>query len=113
MHHKYLKLSTIFQILFLTILTLFLTCNLAFSDELADPEEDFIFRVCDDHVEIDGYIGDRQTVVVPATIQGKAVTQIKLGKSERDDIPEFFPYVRKVVLPETIEVLDDYCFGGF
>ncbi len=113
MHHKYLKLLTVFQILLLTILTLFLTCNLALSDELADPEEDFIFRVCDDHVEIDGYIGDRQTVVVPATIQGKAVTQIKLGKSERDDIPEFFPYVRKVVLPETIEVLDDYCFGGF
>lgn len=113
MRHKYLKLLTVFQILLLTIIALFLTCGLALSDELADPEEDFIFRVCDDHVEIYGYIGDQQTVVVPATIQGKAVTQIRLGKSEWDDIPEFFPYVRKVVLPETVEILDEYCFGGY
>lgn len=83
------------------------------SAQSPSPAEDFVCLTMDDHVEIHGYLGKDTTVVVPEEINGLPVTYVQLGKSEYDDVPEFFPYVRKVVLPRTVVTLGSYCFGEY
>ena len=85
----------------------------ATAEEPLQPNDasDFNYVVRGDHVEIKSYVGTSQTVVVPEEIEGKAVTVVCLGRNEWENIPGFFPYVKKVILPSCVERLDDYCFA--
>ena len=103
-----------FSAALLGLLLLSALCGAAYAEETGprpNAPEEFLYVLAGDHVEIGCYIGDKQTVVIPETIEGLPVTVVRLGNYNTESIPGFYPYVKKVVLPKTVVKLDDYCFS--
>lgn len=71
----------------------------------------FTYIEHEDSIEILRYTGSQTVVNVPAYINDKPVTSVKLGRGQSE--PMGFTDVVKVTLPETIIRLDDYAFGGY
>lgn len=95
---------------FLVMLCLCLM-QMAYAD--ANSPEEFAYIVHEDHTEILAFIGTKPTVEVPAYIEGKPVTTVRLGRSYYGDQADLFLYVRKVILPETVTTLSDFAFGQY
>lgn len=97
---------------FLMIL-LSLLCLFAHAAAEPNSPSEFAYLVHDDHVEILAYTGTQATVEVPAQIEGKPVTKVRLGCSYYGDQGDLFLYVRKVILPSTVTTLSDFAFGRY
>lgn len=70
------------------------------------PENDFTYaesRKYPGTIEIDGYIGERSHMIIPARIDGKAVTAISFDYSEGE-------FVQTVKVAEGIKQIGNYCF---
>lgn len=105
------KISFVFFFpIFLILLT---TIAVSAENYVANPINEFDYDVFEDHIEIHRYIGSQLTIVVPDTIEGKPVTVVRLGKSDYEEAPQFYEYVKKIVLPASVVKLDNDCFAWF
>lgn len=77
-----------------------------------NPASEFAYVEFDDHVKILGYEGTNPIVEVPATIGGKPVTFVRLGKTDKE-ATNCFLGVRKIILPSTVKELGDSAFGYY
>lgn len=68
-----------------------------------NDEQDFEWTVYEDGITVTGYHGNAQTVVIPATIDGKAVTAIAAGAFRDGTMGE-------VILPNTLTAVEDGAF---
>lgn len=101
----YRKMLMILMLLCLSLV------QLAYAD--ANSLDEFAYIVHEDHAEILAYVGTKATVEVPAYIEGKPVTTVRLGRSYYGDQADLFFHVRKVILPSTVTTLSDFAFGQY
>lgn len=62
------------------------------------------WKLYDDHAVLSKYIGQSNTLIIPDKIEGLPVTKIDRGAIDGD--------FSEIILPETIEYLDEYAFSG-
>lgn len=95
------------------IIALFLLFGLGIWLILSNREETvnqdeilYTYTVYEDHVVLEKYLGNEETVVIPDMIEGKPVT--KIGK----DCFELNKTIKTVVLTANIECIGKYAFDG-
>ena len=108
-----MKKRAVFLLFAISLLLCLVPTIAAAGEEEPNPASEFAYYVSEDHVEILGYIGKSINVVVPDHIEGKPVTVVRLGKSYYGAQKDFFTFVRRIVLPDTIMKLDDFAFGCY
>ncbi|MCD8119639.1 MAG: leucine-rich repeat domain-containing protein [Lachnospiraceae bacterium] len=75
-------------------------------------DENFLYDIYEDHVEIERYIGTETEVEVPATYDGLPVTKIQGESSVGDSLGFHDTNVKKVILPEGLTTIDNFAFDG-
>lgn len=75
--------------------------------EKSVSSEQYSYDIFNDHISLTAYKGDEETVIIPETIDDKAVTCISTGTFR--DIND---KVRSVRIPNTVTVIEDGSFSG-
>ena len=72
------------------------------------PESDFeVIEYSEEIIELSKYLGDDEIVVIPETVNGKAITRLGAYVFAND----YHPNVKAVKLSDSIKTIDDSAFG--
>ena len=76
------------------------------SSEPGEGESDYTYNALDDGtIEITGYSGSAENIVIPAQIDGKSVTRIGNNAFEKSSAKE-------IVIPDSVTDIEQYAFEG-